>query len=124
MALQTREQKWALHAYACVQKVPKEQRGEYKPLANGLGSHVMRNGLAAALAFLERREGAASLLLEHLARAELPGLAGRAGKELPQAARGLELEDYMLATREALRFSLWLRRAVQALLAEEDQGHA
>jgi CRISPR-associated protein Cmr5 len=123
MSFQTREQKWALRAYACVRGVPREQRKEYKPLANSFGGQVMRNGLAAALAFLERKEGASQLLLGHLAKAELPGLEGARGDgaKLPDEARRLGLEEYMLATREALRFSVWLRRAVQALLKDEQE---
>lgn len=119
MDMKTREQRWALHAYECVRQVAESQRGaEYKPLANGFGSNVMRNGLAAALAFLERKEGEGKTLLEHLAGAALPGLEKVRGPQLPEAVRRLGLEDYMLATREALRFSLWLRRAVQARLAD------
>jgi CRISPR-associated protein Cmr5 len=125
MSLQTREQKWALHAYACVRSVLSDQRlrKEYKPLANSFGGQVMRNGLAAALAYLERREGAAELLLGHLAAAKFPGLqrAWNDGAKLPDEARRLGLEEYMLATREALRFSVWLRRAVQALLKDEQE---
>jgi CRISPR-associated protein Cmr5 len=123
----TRQQQRALHAYARVEAVPIAERADYGTRVNGLGSAVLRNGLAAALAFLERDapkpSSAAGLLLEHLSSAEIPGLTGGRGADLPGAVRRLDLRGYMLATREVLQLVVWFRRAVQASFTREEQGH-
>ncbi|WP_141593713.1 type III-B CRISPR module-associated protein Cmr5 [Myxococcus sp. AB056] len=132
MTGQTREQQRALDAYARVRKVEGQAlRADYKPRVNGLGAAVLRDGLAAALAFLERQAGntAAERLLKDLEwcleRARLPGLSAEALKKgLPGAVRALELDAYMLATRESLRLLVWFRRAVQATFPSEEHGHA
>ncbi|MFP2964294.1 type III-B CRISPR module-associated protein Cmr5 [Myxococcus sp. 1LA] len=135
MTGQTREQQRALDAYERVRKVTDPAlRADYKPRVNGLGAAVLRDGLAAALAFLERdvgRSAAAARLLEDLewclARARLPGLSARDLKEkkgLPGAVRELELDAYMLATRESLRLLVWFRRAVQATFPAEERADA
>jgi CRISPR-associated protein Cmr5 len=118
----TREQRRALHAYRCVEAVPSPQRADYKARLSGLGSAVMRDGLAAALTFLEREcqdNPAAATLLGHLAdylaTEQLPPFEPvRDGRRLPAAVREMPLEAYMLATRELLRVLVWFQRAVQA----------
>lgn len=123
----TRDQARARHAYDRVRAVPEEQRHEYKTLVFALGPNVMRSGLAAALAFVERetkRTRAAGAFLRDLAGANLPGLAG-ANDDLPERVRRLEdVEAYMLATREVLKLSVWFRRAAQALFREADEPPA
>lgn len=63
------------------------------------------------------REQAARALLGHLTGAlqqtKIPGMAevGQ-GEALFATVRGLELDAYMLATREILRLAVWFRRAV------------
>ena len=128
MSPRTREQRRALHAYECVEAVPPKQRADYKARVHGLGGAVLRDGLAAALTFLEREcqdNEAVELLLGDLAgylsAAELPELeTAREGRRLPAAVRGLSLEAYMLATREVLRLLVWFRRAVQATFTERE----
>ncbi|QDE93713.1 type III-B CRISPR module-associated protein Cmr5 [Myxococcus xanthus] len=134
MTGQTREQQRALDAYARVRKVEGQAlREDYKPRVNGLGAAVLRDGLAAALAFLEREVGrntAAQHLLGDLKwcleRARLPGLSAHDLEKngLPGAVRALDLDAYMLATRESLRLLVWFRRAVQATFPSEEHGHA
>jgi CRISPR-associated protein Cmr5 len=125
----TRDQKRARHAYDCVRAVEAKQRDDYKTLVFGLGPSVMRSGLAAALAFVERekkRTPAAARFLSDLGAADagLPGLAG-SGEELPARVRALDdVETYMLATREVLKLTVWFRRAVQALYREADDAPA
>lgn len=120
----TREQQRALHAYQCVERVGSEERADYGTRVRSLGATVLRNGLAAALAFLERDKDkpAVKRLLDDLASAKLPGLAQVKGGELPARVRGLELRGYMLATREVLRLTVWFQRAVQATFKKEE-GH-
>jgi CRISPR-associated protein Cmr5 len=73
------------------------------------------------LAFLQREKDseAVGLLLDHLASARVPGVQAMKGAELFSAVRGLELRDYMLATREVLEVTVWLRRAVQATFVDK-----
>jgi CRISPR-associated protein Cmr5 len=130
MSGQTREQQRALHAYARVEAAARDKglRADYKPRVNGLGAAVLRDGLAAALTFLEReRESnpAARQVLDDLAwclgRASLPKLGESLdGKALPKEVRGLDLDAYMLATRETIRLLVWFRRAVQATFPKEE----
>ncbi len=49
------EQQLALHAYQSVAQVPEEKRKDHKIAVNDLAANILRNGLAAALAELERR---------------------------------------------------------------------
>ncbi|WP_224365789.1 type III-B CRISPR module-associated protein Cmr5 [Hyalangium versicolor] len=121
----TREQLRALHAYQCVERVPEPERSDYGTRVGALGSAVLRNGLAAALAFLEREreKPAAHRLLDDLACSGIPGLSHVKGKELPGKVRALELRSYMLATREVLHLVVWFQRAVQATLTKKEGDH-
>ncbi|AGC49204.1 CRISPR-associated Cmr5 family protein [Myxococcus stipitatus DSM 14675] len=136
---QTREQLRAIHAYQCVRAVPQGIRADYKPRVHGLGASVLRDGLAAALTFLEREKkadeqapletNAAKWLLRDLAKslenAPIPELKKRlATMPLPDAVRELKLEEYMLATRETLRLVVWFRRAVQATFKDSEPTRA
>ncbi|ATB51337.1 type III-B CRISPR module-associated protein Cmr5 [Corallococcus macrosporus] len=129
MTGQTREQRRALEVYARVREVRDRHPrlcAEYKPRVNGLGAAVLRDGLAAALSFLEReRTPATDRLLEDLAvcLAQVLSKPGLRGEELPEAVRNLKLEAYMLATREALRLLVWFRRAVQSTFPAEASSH-
>ncbi len=64
----TRDQKRARHAYDRVRALDAGLRDEYKTLLFALGPNVMRSGLAAALAFVEREV--------------------KAGEQQPEGARG------------------------------------
>lgn len=118
----TRDQERAQHAYKSFASLQAAQRENYKVLVNGLGANILRSGLAATIAFLERENARsraeAKLLLDHLGAARIPGLVGTDSATLPARVRALEVEPYMLATREMLRVVLWFRRAVQAGVAE------
>ncbi|HZU15022.1 MAG TPA: type III-B CRISPR module-associated protein Cmr5 [Candidatus Dormibacteraeota bacterium] len=114
-----RQQLWALHAYESVASVGKDQRKEYGIAVNDLGANVLRSGLAAAMAALERkRDRGGKLLLEHLATAGISGLEHATGQDLPDRVRRLDLDAYLLATREVLQLATWFRRAVQATFEE------
>lgn len=113
----TRDQDRAVYAYTQVAKITKkEEQAEYKIAVNQLGAQVMRSGLAAAMAFLERKNDreAVNRLLGDIAGANIMGLAGTNAKNLPDHIRKMDLESYMIATREILRILIWFRRAVQA----------
>jgi CRISPR-associated protein Cmr5 len=131
MTHRTRQQVRALDAYERVKLVPLSERAAYATHLHALGAAVLRNGLAAALAFLERelesektkQDKPVGRLLEDLTGALLPGPPRTAGVQLPDAVRRLEMSDYMLATRELLQTLVWFRRAVQATFTQEERSH-
>ena len=123
----SRDQRRALFAYRSVARIGDDQKKDYKIAVGALGGNILRSGLAAAMAGLERRKkegGSPDTLLSHLVEAGIPGLVqpgapGVLGQplsadNLPDKIRHLETSDYILATREALQVVLWLKRAVQA----------
>ena len=112
-----RDQQRALHAYGCLDKVPKSDQKDYKISVNDLGANIMRSGLCAALAAVQR--GRSKLLLEHLATASVPGLESVKADDLARRARELEAEAYMIATREMLQVAMWLKRATQATFGDD-----
>ena len=116
MKIRTRDQARAQHAYACVDSFATNQPrhlDSYASLVNGFGATVMRNGLVAALAFVQRRgDEAARAFIVHLSRGDVPGLTGK--PDLLQAVIALDVDQYLVATREVLALAVWFRRAKQA----------
>ena len=114
-----RDQKRAAHAYARVRQA-QETLGDdwksYKIAIDGLGPAILRNGLVAAFAFLERDAGKNHIktLLDALAQSGVRGFDG-AGSSLPERIRTMDTDDYMLATSEILLVVHWFKRAAQAL---------
>ena len=112
--MQSREQPRALHAYDSVAAVPPGQQKDYKIAVDGLGANILRSGLGAAIASVQRLGNRGDVLLGHLATAGAPGLEGATAQSLAQRVRGLDVDSYMIATRELLQVATWLKRAVQA----------
>ena len=121
----TRDQQRAQFAYRAVGSITDEaEQKDYKIAVHTLGAEILKSGLAAAMAGLERRERRGDRLRNDLANARIPGLVqqGRqgvlqeplTGANLPAKVRALPLDDYIFATRETLQVVLWLKRAVQA----------
>lgn len=118
-AVRRRDQRWALHAYEVISKIPKDAQTDYKIAVNDLGAEILRNGLSVALAALERsKDGRGKALLEHVASAGVTGLAGVTGVQLPRRVRELEVDEYVIATREILQLAAWLKRAAQATFGD------
>ncbi|MCC6696205.1 MAG: type III-B CRISPR module-associated protein Cmr5 [Candidatus Hydrogenedentes bacterium] len=109
-----REQKRALHAYECIDSVRNSDQRNYKIAVNDLGANIMRSGLCAALAAVQRLDKRGEVLLKHLASAQVPGLKGTKAADLTQRVRELSVDEYMIATREMLQVAMWLKRASQA----------
>lgn len=111
-----RDQERALYAYQQVASVPSPDRDDYKIALQTFSGALVRSGLAAAMAALERIKNLkeTQVFLEHLAGASVPGLEGTAADQLAGRVRGLDVDAYMLVTREILRLTAWFRRAVQA----------
>lgn len=118
----TRDQQRARHAFDRVAVVKAGDRDEYKIAVNSFGANVIRSGLAAALAFLERKKDASSLFLNDLRSAGIPGVTKE--RSLPDQIRDMDVQSYMLVTREILKVTLWFKRAVQAQFKENSGGNA
>lgn len=109
-----RDQQRALHAYDSVAKVQREQQKDYKIAVNDLGANILRSGLCAAIASVQRLGNRGDVLLWHLASAGVPGLEHATAQNLAERVRGLDADSYVIATRELLQVATWLKRAVQA----------
>lgn len=117
---QRRDQRWALYAYTEVGQIKDEDRKAYKIAVNDLGSHILRSGLSASLAGLQRKgKPGGALLLGHLAGARLAGLDGVSKEDLVAEVNKLNVDSYMITTRETLQLVSWLKRAVQATFEGE-----
>ena len=117
-----RDQVRARFAYERVAAVPAAERKDYENAVLRLGASILRVGLVAALAEIQRTGARGARLLDDLARAEIPGLRTKDGAELVERARRLEADAYMIATREILAVVAWLRRACQAQAAASSAG--
>lgn len=115
----TRDQRRALYAYQKVRSVDDKDRQDYKIAVNDLGANILRSGLCAAIAAIQRTGDRGKILLEHLARAKVPGLETATADNLLERAAQLSADEYILATREMLQVSMWLKRAVQATFKED-----
>jgi CRISPR-associated protein Cmr5 len=113
----TRDQRRALHAYQAVAGVSKPK--DYKIAVNDLGANILRSGLAVAMAALERLGDHGQTLLDHLATADVPGLDGATRDTLPDRVRRLDVDGYMIATREMIAVATWLKRAAQATFEDD-----
>ena len=116
--LMLRDQRRALHAYDAVGSVPADMRKDYKIAVNDLGANILRSGLCAAFASVQRLGSRGNLLLGHLADAKIPGLENATASDLAEKVRELDCDGYMIATREMLHVSTWLKRAVQATFGD------
>lgn len=124
-----RDQLRARHAYASVTAVPSRDRDDYRIAVNSFGSHVIRTGLCAAIAWLQRDgRDASHLFLEHLDKADIRGLAAAPGGKpfatFADKAHAADAANYMIATRDTLALVVWFRRAVQALRGADRQDDA
>lgn len=114
-----RDQRRALHAYESVADVPRAQRKDYEIAVNDLGANILRNGLCAAIAAVQRLGARGDLLLGHLAAAGVADLEDVTREDFARRVRELDAESYMMATRELLQVAVWLKRAVQATFGED-----
>lgn len=120
-----REQRRAMHALR-LWKTAREAdwpEANYRTLVNGFGAQVLRSGLLAAVAFARRYvdDRAAAHMLSGLFHPQVMsvGILHRVKPDdLIEALARLDAAAYMLATREVLAATLWLRRAVQESAAD------
>ena len=122
-----RDQLRARHAYSSVASVPHRQQEDYRIAVNSFGSHVIRTGLCAAIAWLQRDgRDASDLFLKHLDAAGIRGLAtpsgGAKAASFVDKVHAADAQNYMVATRDTLALVVWFRRAVQALRTDDQQN--
>lgn len=115
-----RDQQRALHAYGAISGVREAQQKDYQIAVKDLGANILRSGLCAAIATVQRLGNRGDALLSHLASAGVPGLEGATMQNLARKVRELDADGYMIATREMLEIAVWLKRAVQATFGEEE----
>ena len=115
-----RDQLRARHAYDSVASVPGRHFEDYRIAVNAFGAQVIRLGLCAAVAWLQRaKTDGADLFLEHLGAANLRGLTpGQPGQGVAQSfaaqVQAADATNYMIVTRDTLALVVWFRRALQA----------
>jgi CRISPR/Cas system CMR-associated protein Cmr5 small subunit len=119
----------ASHAFSCVQRIARQQQGDFLQLARKLPVMLQTNGLLATWAHLLAKGGKehrneyddmAALLLQHLRHpsVNLAGDPNRSARDIffeiwiAQDQGGLPLRR---RTAEALELSVWLKRAAEAL---------
>lgn len=113
--VQRRDQRWALHAYSVVGPLDKAVRDDYEIVVNDLCTDILRNGLSVAIVGLKRQpRERGEIMLQHLASAGITGLQKITTREFPAKVCQLDLDTYMIATREILQLAAWLKRACQA----------
>ena len=103
--MRIRDQDRARQAYTDVSGVPPNQRPGYKIAVNSFGTYVLREGLAAALAWIERdkNEEAKVRLIEHLAHTNLRVIGPvKDWQAFCKQARAVPASEFMLATRDLL----------------------
>jgi CRISPR-associated protein Cmr5 len=109
-----RDQQRALYAYEAVGSVAKAQQKDYQIAVNDLGVNILRSGLCAALASVQRLGDCGEVLLGHFANAGVLGLQDATARDIAERVRELDADGYMVATREMLHVAMWLKRAAQA----------
>jgi hypothetical protein len=113
----TREQDRAILAHKQVSDIaskPKEIQ-RYRTITRKAQALIRNAGLCQALHFIESKEDFRPLkvhLQEHL---KIQG-------EILAVVRGMELPQYLAATRETLQCLVWQCRMVDSLLGEEEES--
>src|SRR6266700_4147490 len=114
--MQTRDQKYAFSAFERVSIISKKEKQFYETygaMAHNLPILIRKAGLAQALSFVEAKakdKAAYSSLLTDL-KATV-----RRNENLATLARSVELEDYMLLTKQVMDALLWYKRFAQSIL--------
>ena len=115
-----RDQDRARKAYTSVAAVPRKDFDDYRIAVNAFGAQVIRLGLCAAIAWLQRaKTDGADLFLQHLNEANLRGLDAIQQNRGPAVSfaskvQAADAANYMIATRDTLALVVWFRRALQA----------
>jgi len=129
--MRTMEQKRALFAYQKVQEIDRktgdQDKKEYRSKIQKFPAMVQSCGLIQSIAFYEAKGGKdgeiSHILKEWFDNSDLgfpwPANFQHNQPQLGNALAQLDTELYRMATREALAFLTWLKRAAEAILPED-----
>ncbi len=113
--MKTRDQEYAISAYGRVSIVSKNKDYEtYGAMTYKLPILIRKAGLAQALSFVEAKATDSKQIYNSLL-ADLKATVGRS-ENLATLARSVELEDYMLLTKQVMDALLWYQRFAQSIL--------
>ena len=113
VAMQTRDQKYAITAYKHVSKVSEDDKQSYGAMAHKLPILIRTAGLAQALAFVDTRgKKPQTQLLTDIALT-----IGQADNQtLLKRACQAELSEYIHLTKQVMDALLWYKRFAQSIL--------
>ena len=127
--LQTRSQRYAQAAFACVQKIANDKEGKtlaekYQSYARNLPTMILQCGLAQTVAFVQaKQEVDKDKPVDAYAHWLADMQTVLENTKLCQQAREADLSAYMLLTYQALDAAGWLKRYAEALI-EKPNGDA
>ncbi len=117
---QTLEQQRAKQAWEDIETVKSDQQEKYGTLARRLPAMMQMNGLGTSLAFLMAKgrgksDDGHTLIFNHLSAWILSKIESTSKhKDLMVLVRNVETDVYRRATTEAIEYSIWLKRYVEA----------
>lgn len=123
---QTLEQRRAAAAWEAIERVKESEQKKYGTLARKLSAMIQMNGLGTSLAFLQSKgknkpDDGHTLIFNHLSNWVVSEMKEPNNfKDLMQLVRDAEMSVYRRATAEAIEYSIWLKRYVEA----KDWGEA
>lgn len=126
----TLNQKRAAQALVCVNEIVDQPdqnlKDKYGSLARGFPAMIQINGLGPSLAFLLAKGKPQHLkLFDHLSNWLCQSIApteNKAENNFLNWVIGKDTGTYQLATREAVQFSMWLKRFTEAKNLGDEQG--
>lgn len=113
----TRQQKWAQHAFECVQTAGNKGNSKYETHCMKAPSLIRQAGLVQALAFLNTRGDEGARLVLNLAK----GLGFNDAASFLDRVRKAPLPEYMALSRDVASLAVWFRRFVQAESSTAEQ---
>ena len=136
--LQTRSQRYAQAAFACVQKIANDKTAngktlaeKYQSYARNLPTMILQCGLAQTVAFVQaKQEVDKDKPVDAYAHWLADMQTVLENTKLCQQAREADLSAYMLLTYQALDAAGWLKRYAEALIekpkpdGEKGENHA
>lgn len=123
MSVNTRSQKLAQAAYACVEQRPQPDK-EYASFAKKFPALVHTCGLAQAVAFALAKGGHQEAYAKNLAEVlKAGGHTDIASADvLAKQTREQSVTGYLRLSRDAIEAASWLKRYVEAAAPEEQEG--
>lgn len=110
--MKTYEQEMASLAYNCIKKIKSESfKKDYKSLVRRLPAMISNNGLLTTVAFLKSKgKKQHEVVLDHLSKWLMKD---NKEEDLLNFLLGSKFSDYMYYTKQAIKFSIWLKRIAE-----------